>query len=195
MLFDFTGSSNVSKVIRAADLVKQQWFLNALHFQKPIDLFVMIYHNPPRRTASTSSLDFPMIPSVSIAQIFQLQFSEVIRISGFRIRRLYLLRNLTFLQRFRQVLNPVRLLPIKKLKAPFMCITQLKIGHYCETLGWLSMSGIKSPSFSGKINPHGPNPTRRAIKVMANGTARASGNLPSLSSHAAYYPSISSIFK
>lgn len=55
------------------------------------------------------------------------------------------------------------------------------------------MSGIKSPSFSGKINPHGPNPTRRAIKVLANVTARTSGNLPSLSSHAAYHPSISSV--
>lgn len=55
------------------------------------------------------------------------------------------------------------------------------------------MSGIKSPSFSGKINPHGPNPTRRAIRVLANGTARASGNLPSSSSHAAYHPSISSV--
>lgn len=56
------------------------------------------------------------------------------------------------------------------------------------------MSGIKSSSFSGKINPPGPNPTRRAIKILVNGIARASGNLQSLTSHAAYLPSVSSVF-
>lgn len=55
------------------------------------------------------------------------------------------------------------------------------------------MSGIKSPSFSGKINPPGPTPTRRAIKVLVNETARASGNLPSLTSHTAYHSSISTL--
>lgn len=55
------------------------------------------------------------------------------------------------------------------------------------------MSGIKSTSFSGNLNPPGPNPTRRAIKVLVNGTARASGNLPSLTSHAAYQSSISTV--
>lgn len=39
-------------------------------------------------------------------------------------------------------------------------------GRYCETLGWLSMSGIKSSSFRGKMKPRGvPNPTRKAIKA------------------------------
>ncbi len=55
VLFDFTGNSNVSKVIKTADLVKQQWFLNAINFNQPIDLFVVIGHNPPRPTERTST--------------------------------------------------------------------------------------------------------------------------------------------
>lgn len=55
VIFDFTGNSNVSKVIKAADLVKQQWFLDAINFTEPIDLFLLIGHNPIRTTDSVSS--------------------------------------------------------------------------------------------------------------------------------------------
>jgi hypothetical protein len=41
-------------------------------------------------------------------------------------------------------------------------------GRYCETLGWLSMSGIKSSTYDSVKNPHGvPNPTKKA----GNGTS------------------------
>lgn len=55
VLYDFTGNSNVSKVIPAATLVKQQWFLDAINYSEPIDLFLVIGHNPIRRTASGST--------------------------------------------------------------------------------------------------------------------------------------------
>lgn len=55
VLFDFTGNSNVSKVIKAADMVKQSWFINAINFTEPIDLFMIIGHNPIRPTVSTST--------------------------------------------------------------------------------------------------------------------------------------------
>jgi hypothetical protein len=42
-------------VTKTADLVKQQWFLDAVNYTHPIDLFVVIGHNPPRTTASTST--------------------------------------------------------------------------------------------------------------------------------------------
>jgi len=48
VLYDFTGNSNVSKVIPAATLVKQQWFLDAINYAEPIDLFLVIGHNPIR---------------------------------------------------------------------------------------------------------------------------------------------------
>lgn len=55
VLFDFTGNSNVSKVIKTEDLVKESWFLEAVKFEKPIDLFVVIGHNPVRTTSKTST--------------------------------------------------------------------------------------------------------------------------------------------
>jgi hypothetical protein len=54
VLYDFTGNSNVSKIIKAADLVKESWFLDAINFKEPIDLFLVIGHNPVRQ--STLSL-------------------------------------------------------------------------------------------------------------------------------------------
>ena len=56
VLFDFTGNSNASQVIKAADMVKQQWFKDALTLSEPIDLFVLIGHNAARRTDRTSTL-------------------------------------------------------------------------------------------------------------------------------------------
>ena len=55
VLFDFTGNSNVSKVIKTADLVKESWFLEAINYDKPIDLFVVIGHNPVRASSKTST--------------------------------------------------------------------------------------------------------------------------------------------
>jgi hypothetical protein len=55
VLFDFTGNSNASKVIKAATLVQQQWFLDAINFTKPIDLFLLVGHNVIRRTDYSST--------------------------------------------------------------------------------------------------------------------------------------------
>lgn len=55
VLYDFTGNSNVSKVIKAADLVKQSWFLDAVNSKDPIDLFIVTGHNPTRPTAGGST--------------------------------------------------------------------------------------------------------------------------------------------
>lgn len=55
ILFDFTLHSNVSRVTTAAELVKQQWFLDAVDFDQPIDLFLLLGHNPARTTAPTNT--------------------------------------------------------------------------------------------------------------------------------------------
>lgn len=57
VLFDFTGNSNVSRITKAADLVKQQWFLDAVNYEEPIDLFVVAGHNPVDPKAPSSTLD------------------------------------------------------------------------------------------------------------------------------------------
>ena len=54
-LYDFTGNSNVSRVITARNSVNQTWFRNAVNFPEPIDLFVVLEHNPPRPTVSGST--------------------------------------------------------------------------------------------------------------------------------------------
>lgn len=55
VLYDFTGNSNVSRVIKAAALVKESWFLDAVNYKDPIDLFIVTGHNPTRPTASGST--------------------------------------------------------------------------------------------------------------------------------------------
>lgn len=55
VLFNFTRNSNISRVIPAAQLVQQQWFSDAVNCPEPIDLFVVIGHNPVRPTKSSST--------------------------------------------------------------------------------------------------------------------------------------------
>lgn len=55
-LFDFTGNSNVSQVIKASSLVKEQWFTDAVGYQEPIDMFLLIGHNPIRTNVSSSTM-------------------------------------------------------------------------------------------------------------------------------------------
>lgn len=135
VLFDFTGNSNVSKVIKTADLVKESWFLDAINYEKPIDLFVVIGHNPVRTTAQTSTFGLLYETIRGIRPDVPIQtFGGHTHVRDFTI--------------YDEI------------------STGLESGRYCETLGWLSMSGIKSSSFRGKMKPRGvPNPTRKAIKA------------------------------
>lgn len=50
-LYDFTGNSNASKVIKAADAIQQPWFSHAVNYTKPIDLFVLMGHNALRNSS------------------------------------------------------------------------------------------------------------------------------------------------
>ena len=56
-LYDFTGNTNVTKVIKAANATQQQWFLDAVNYSEPIDLFLVLGHNPARPTDSASTFD------------------------------------------------------------------------------------------------------------------------------------------
>ncbi|TID23626.1 hypothetical protein E2P81_ATG03191 [Venturia nashicola] len=55
VLFNFAGNSNVSQVTTAATMVTQQWFLDAVNYTKPIDMFIVAGHNPIRTNVSTST--------------------------------------------------------------------------------------------------------------------------------------------
>lgn len=41
VLYNFTGNSNVSRITPASQMVKQPWFLEAVNFTEPIDLFIL----------------------------------------------------------------------------------------------------------------------------------------------------------
>lgn len=55
VLFNFAGNSNVSQVTKASTMVTQQWFLDAVNYTKPIDMFIVAGHNPIRTNESTST--------------------------------------------------------------------------------------------------------------------------------------------
>lgn len=149
VLYDFTGNSNVSKVIKAATLVEEDWFLAAVQYTEPIDLFLVIGHNPVRPTAGGSTF-------------------------GTIYKAIRALRPDTPIQAFGGHTH-IRDFAIFDDKT-----TGLESGRYCETVGWLSMTGINSSTYHGNKKPRGvPNPTQPATNVT-NGTgsnASASGLL------------------
>lgn len=63
--------------------------------------------------------------------------------------------------------------------------TALESGRYCETLGWLSMSGLP---YKNVTNPSGvPNPTMKAKKVNTTNTASVSLTTSTSASNITYF--------
>jgi 2',3'-cyclic-nucleotide 2'-phosphodiesterase (5'-nucleotidase family) len=127
-------------------MVQEQWFLDAVNYTKPIDLFVVIGHNPPRTTVSTSSMAYVFDAIRSIKPNTPIQaFGGHTHIRDFAVYD--------------------------------SMTTGLESGRYCETLGWLSMTGVNSTTYTGNLLPAGvPNPSTPAIK-NATATATASAGL------------------
>ncbi|KAL7930964.1 Metallo-dependent phosphatase-like protein [Trichoderma chlorosporum] len=134
VLFDFTGNSNASQVLKAADMVKEEWFTDALNTCDPIDVFVLLGHNPVRQTDSSNTL----------ATVFN------------EIRKVH-------------PVTPIQILGGHSHIRDFAVYDDnavgIESGRYCETLGWMSMTGFSSSNsaYNGVKNPHGvANPTRPA---------------------------------
>ena len=155
VLYDFTGNTNITQVMKAATLVQQPWFQSAISFDKPIDLFIVLGHNPARPGASGST--------------FGTIFKAI---------------------RAKNPNTPIQLFGGHSHIRDFAVLddgsTSLESGRYCETLGWVSMSGIKSSAFTGNNKPHGvPNPSQKAVKV-ASATVTASSTVPAPTSNPAF---------
>ncbi|KAI0597982.1 Ser/Thr protein phosphatase family protein [Biscogniauxia sp. FL1348] len=133
VLFDFTGNTNVTKIIPAKTMVTQQWFLDAVNSADPIDVFVVLGHNPARD--STFQVVFDAIRGVHPDTPIQF-FGGHSHIRDFVVYD--------------------------------ASSTSLESGRYCETLGWLSMSGFNSENsgYNGiSPNPAGvPHPSRKATE-------------------------------
>ncbi|KAM5440457.1 hypothetical protein McanMca71_003939 [Microsporum canis] len=148
VLFEFTGNSNVSKVIKAADLVQESWFIDAVKTPKPVDLFIIFGHTPARTDDK-----FPAL-RILRQKIQELRPGVPIQAFGGH--------------------NHVRDFVVYDETS-----TALGSGRYCETLGWLSMTGIKSRTYRGSMKPKGvPNPTRRAIKGNATDSSSSTESHP-----------------
>lgn len=133
VLFDFTGNSEVSRVTTTKDMVQEEWFVDAVNYEDPIDLFVVIGHNPVRTNDSSSTFG---------------TLYETIRE----------MRPDVPLQAFGGHTH------IRDFVVYDSISTGLESGRYCETLGWLAMSGVKSDNFNGTMNLEGvPNPNRKAV--------------------------------
>ncbi|KAI9842672.1 MAG: hypothetical protein M1837_006957 [Sclerophora amabilis] len=161
ILFDFAGNTNVSRVTKAATLVEQQWFVDAVDFTEPIDLFVLLGHNPPRPTEETSTF------GTVYDKIRRMRPDIPIQVFGGHTH-------------------------VRDFVVYDTMATGLESGRYCETLGWLAMSGIQSSTFKGNMKPRGvPNPSRPASRATnATTTTIASGTaaptLANLSSSPVY---------
>ncbi|KAI1076330.1 Metallo-dependent phosphatase-like protein [Whalleya microplaca] len=137
VLFDFTGNTNITKVIPAKTMVTQQWFLDAVNTPDAVDVFVVLGHNPARPSDSGST--------------FGVVFDAI---------------------RAAHPDTPIQFLGghshIRDFAVLDSSSTSLESGRYCETLGWLSISGFSSNNsgYSGILpNPAGvPNPTRKATQ-------------------------------
>ncbi|KZF24516.1 calcineurin-like phosphoesterase [Xylona heveae TC161] len=145
VIFDFTGNSNASRITKAKDMVKQPWFLSAVNFTEPIDLFVLLGHNPPRTTAPTSTW------GTIYSTIRKMRPDVPIQVFGGHTH-------------------------VRDFVVYDTLGTGLESGRYCESLGWLSMSGINSTAFTGTQKPHGvPHPTTKPIAVNTTASANISG--------------------
>jgi hypothetical protein len=140
VLYDFTGNTNYTQVTAAANLTKEQWFIDAVNTPKPVDLFLLIGHNPVRPSDSESTL------AIVQKAIRKARPNTPIQVFGGHSH-------------------------IRDLAVYDSSSVGLGSGRYCETLGWLSMSGIQSSSYKGKINPAGvPTPAQKAVNVTASAT-------------------------
>jgi hypothetical protein len=139
VLFDFTGNSNASVVTKASAMVQQQWFLDTLNFDKPIDMFLVVGHNAIRGSTSTMATVINAIRAVHPTKLIQ-TFGGHTHIRDFTVFD--------------------------------SAAVAMESGRYCETLGWVAISGIKSDTYFGAELPAGvPHPTVSASKKPSTSTS------------------------
>lgn len=115
-------------------MIQQQWFNDALNTKDPIDLFVLIGHNPVRQNDYANTLQ-PVFEAIR-----KVHANTPVSIFGGHSH-------------------------IRDFAVYDENSVALESGRYCETLGWVSLSGFDSSNsgFKGIKNPHGvPNPSRTA---------------------------------
>lgn len=81
VIFDF-GRGNPINITTAANLIKEKWFQDAVK-KDPIDLFVLIGHNPLKNsTFGTSTIDTLLKYIQELVQTFLFRYLVAILMSG-----------------------------------------------------------------------------------------------------------------
>lgn len=136
VMFDYwTPPKNVA-VHLAKEMVEELWFKDAVS-NPDVDLFVLLGHNPARLNVTDNDNNSTM---KIIAEKIQEKRPGV----------------------------PVQAFSGHSHIRDFMAYndnaTALQSGKYADTVGWLSMTGINSPTYNGSMYPSNvPNPVRYAI--------------------------------
>lgn len=60
VIFDMKDNNKIIRITKASDLVQKQWFLEAVNYPEPIDIYVILGHNPTRQGRSTPSTFLPV---------------------------------------------------------------------------------------------------------------------------------------
>ena len=135
ILYDFTGNSNASKIIPGATMVQQQWFIDAINTQDPVDVFLLIGHNIARPTTGGSTF------SLAYNAIRKIHPHTPIQIFGGHSH----IRDFAVLDEASTALESGR-----------YCET---LGWFS-----MSGFDKTNSAYNGVTNPHGvPNPTRKAV--------------------------------
>jgi 2',3'-cyclic-nucleotide 2'-phosphodiesterase (5'-nucleotidase family) len=54
--FDFEGASN-TRVTKPSEMVNHPWFIDAVDYEEPVDIFVVLAHSPVQRTEPFDAVD------------------------------------------------------------------------------------------------------------------------------------------
>lgn len=140
ILFDFKGNTNYTKVIPASTMVNETWFTDLVATPPgPVDLFVLLGHNTVAQNAQSGTGTFGIVQQ-ALRKTYP---STPIQIFGGHSH-------------------------IRDFKVYDDATTALESGRYCETLGWLSMSGFSANNsgFTGTSAPAGvPSPSKKATNT------------------------------
>lgn len=149
ILFDFKGNTNYTKVIPAATMVNETWFTDLVAAPPgPVDLFVLLGHNTVAQNTQSGTGTFGIVQQA--------------------LRRTY-------------PSTPIQIFGghshIRDFKVYDDATTALESGRYCETLGWLSMSGF-SANNSGLTGAPAPAPAAGVPTPSRKATNNTSSAAP-----------------
>ncbi|PYH89803.1 hypothetical protein BO71DRAFT_362710 [Aspergillus ellipticus CBS 707.79] len=132
VMFDWTPSPKVHATIQpASQMIEEQWFKDAVDYTEPIDLFVLIGHNPVWQDEFNTS-------SFGLVQDAIRKRRPEVPIQGFGGHT-----------------------HIRDFKCFNEMSSALESGKYCDTVGWLALGNIESSTYNGTRTPSGvPAPTK-----------------------------------